>query len=175
MLLQSKPQNSLSERKQACVLRGVGLHILLEGALRCLIGGVSMLAPSYFIAMIKVLLVDDNSMMRTAIHRALKDFEGMKVEGECEDGDEVLNFLSQHEVDVILMDIDMKRMDGLEATKLLKASYPDVKVIGFSTHDSDSLGKHMIRAGASAYLEKTAGLEDLKRTIERVAASDTAP
>ncbi len=93
----------------------------------------------------------------------------MQVAGECEDGDEVLDFLSKHEVDVILMDIDMKRMDGIDATKLVKESYPHVKVIGFSTHGSDSLGRIMCEAGASAYLEKTAGIEDMKRTIEKVA------
>lgn len=132
-----------------------------------------MLAPTYFIAMINVLLVDDNTMMRTGIRQAFKDFEGMEVAGECEDGDEVLDFLGEHEVDVILMDIDMKRMDGIDSTKLIKESYPHVKVIGFSTHGSDKIKEAMLQAGASAYLEKTAGLEDMERTIERVAADKT--
>lgn len=132
-----------------------------------------MLTPTYFTAMINVLLVDDSPLMRTGIRKVLGEFESMQVAGECEDGDEVLDFLSEHEVDVILMDIDMKRMDGIDATKLVKESYPHVKVIGFSTHSGDSLGKAMRRAGASAYLEKTAGLEDLKRTIERLATDKT--
>ncbi len=146
------------------------LLILCDGYSSTLSAGEYLCTPSFFIAMIKVLLVDDNPIMKKAISQTLGDVEGITVVGECTDGDEVLGFLSQQVVDVILMDISMKRMDGIEVTRLVKENYPRVKVIGFSTHGNDTFQRIMCEAGASAYLEKTSSLEDILRTIEAVAA-----
>ncbi len=118
--------------------------------------------------MIKVLIVDDYPPMRKAIRNELSGSKNIEVVGECEDGDEVLDFLSEQKVDVIIMDINMKRMEGFEATELAKEKYPEEKVIAHSSHDSIGMQKAMIRSGASAYIVKGTSDEDMTRTIERV-------
>ena len=98
----------------------------------------------------------------------MEDYEQIDVIGECSDGNEVLDFLRSAKVDVILMDIKMKNMGGIEATRLVKEKYPMVKVIAFTLYDEDIFRKKMIEAGASAYLLKEAEIDEIIDTIQSI-------
>lgn len=118
--------------------------------------------------MVKVLLVDDLLLVRETLKQVLTDIDFIEVVGECSDGNEVVGFLDKHEVDVILMDINMKYVDGIEATTQVKDKHPSVKVVAFSMNDEDTFEKAMLKAGASAYLTKDVGFEQLLSVIRRV-------
>ncbi|MFH1320928.1 MAG: response regulator transcription factor [Bacteroidota bacterium] len=117
--------------------------------------------------MIKVLLVDDNKAIRQRIKMALSGYSHIQVAGECNDGNEVLGFLKNNEVDVILMDFRMKYMNGIEATKLVTENYPSVKVIGFSLYDEEMIKKKMFKTGAVDYLLKEAEIEEIISAINK--------
>lgn len=87
--------------------------------------------------MIKVLVVDDQELIRDSISIVLSAYSDIEVVGTAADGLEVLDYLKNQTVDVILMDIRMPNMDGVVCTKFVKQSYPDVKVIILTTFDDD--------------------------------------
>ena len=103
---------------------------------------------------IRVLLVDDNVIIRKSFILLLSKIAHVNVVGECSDGVEVIPFIKHHQVDVIFMDINMKLMDGYEATKLVKQYSPDIKVIGFSSQDYMSTIDKMITSGADGFISK---------------------
>ena len=103
---------------------------------------------------IRVLLVDDNVIIRKSFIHLLSKIAHVNVVGECSDGDEVIPFIKHHQVDVIFMDINMKLMDGYEATKLVKQYSPDIKVIGFSALDYITTIDKMMASGADGFLSK---------------------
>ena len=122
----------------------------------------------FFMRMIKVLIVDDSAIIRKSFKELMKDYEQIDVIGECSDGNEVLDFLRSTKVDVILMDIKMKDMNGIEATKLVKEKYPMVKVIAFTMYDEEIFREKMIEAGASAYLLKETEIDEIIDTIQSI-------
>ena len=103
---------------------------------------------------IRVLLVDDNVIIRKSFIHLLSKIAHVNVVGECSDGVEVIPFIKHHQVDVIFMDINMKHMDGYEATKRVKQCYPGVKVIGFSSQDYMTTIDKMIASGADGFISK---------------------
>ncbi len=103
---------------------------------------------------IKVLLVDDNVIIRKSFTHLLSKIANVNVVGECSDGVEVLPFIKHHQVDVIFMDINMKFMDGYEATKNVKQYAPKIKVIGFSSSDATHDVSEMMASGADGFLSK---------------------
>ncbi|MBX7093973.1 MAG: response regulator transcription factor [Flavobacteriales bacterium] len=117
----------------------------------------------------KVLLVDDHKIIRDGIKAIFKPTDGIQIVGECEDGDEVLDFLKNHEVDVILMDINMKRLNGIEATELVKQDYPDVNVIALSMYNEEGFISRILKAGAIGYLLKNAGKQEIISAINSAA------
>ena len=110
-------------------------------------------------------MVDDMVIIRRSVRQMLDCCEEINVVGECSDGNEVLDFLHSTKVDVILMDIKMKDMGGIEATKLVKKKYPMVKVIAFTMYNDEIFQKKMMEAGASACLSKNAGLNEIREAI----------
>ena len=115
--------------------------------------------------MIKVLLVDDNIAILKGIKSMLSDYLQIQVVGECYDGNEVLGFLAENEVDVILMDIKMKYMNGIKATELVTDIHPSVKVIAFSLINEKLIRKKMFEAGAVNYLPKDAEIKEIVSAI----------
>lgn len=103
---------------------------------------------------IKILLVDDNTLLRDSFRLTLQNIPNTMVVGECLDGNEVIPFLEINEVDVIFMDGIMQHMDGIEATKKVKENYPEIKVIGFSSEDHTLLFKGMQKSGADGFISK---------------------
>lgn len=118
---------------------------------------------------IKILLVDDSAVIRKSFLLLLSKIPHVKVIGECSDGVEVMPFLKTNLIDVIFMDINMKFMDGLEATKEVKRYYPMVKVIGFSSEDDVFIIQKMKANGADSFVSKLdANNELIKAELEKV-------
>ena len=103
---------------------------------------------------LKILIVDDHNTMREALTTWFDHFN-IKVVGLCSDGDQVLPFLENNQVDTIIMDVNMPNMDGFMATKLVKDSYPEIRVFGLSSHDESFVEKKMMRNGADNFFLKT--------------------
>jgi DNA-binding NarL/FixJ family response regulator len=118
---------------------------------------------------IRILLVDDHAIIRKSFLLLLSKIPHVKVIGECSDGVEVLPFIKRHQVDVIFMDINMKLMGGLEATKEVKQYYPMVKVIGLSSEDDVFIIQKMKANGADSFISKfDANKESIKAELNQV-------
>ena len=118
---------------------------------------------------IRILLVDDHVVIRKSFLLLLSKISHVHVIGECSDGIEVIPFLKKELIDVIFMDINMKFMDGLEATKLVKQHYPMVKVIGFSSEEDVFIIQKMKANGADSFVSKfDASKESIEAELEKV-------
>ena len=116
-------------------------------------------------ANIKILLADDHKIVRDGIKLMLESQAGIDVVAEAENGMEVLKKLGHETVDLIVMDINMPEMDGITATKAIKEKYPDLKVLALTMSNDDLHIRQMIQAGASGYIMKSAGRNELKEAI----------
>ncbi|MDK2745006.1 MAG: response regulator transcription factor [Nitrospira sp. BO4] len=114
---------------------------------------------------VHVLVVDDHRLLRQELRNILSFYREFTVVGEAEDGTQACELAQQLQPDVILMDVHMPNMNGIEATRRIKANLPDVIIIGLSVNTSVAVADEMDAAGASAYLSKETAPEDLYRTI----------
>ena len=119
--------------------------------------------------MIRVLLVDDQSLLRTGFRMILGAEPGLEVVGEAGDGQEAVALVAELKPDVVLMDVRMPTMDGIEATRRITAANDDVRVVVLTTFDLDEYVYGSLRAGASAFLLKDAKEDQLVAAI-RIAA-----
>ena len=125
---------------------------------------------------VQVLLVDDHAMVRQGLRALLADEPNLTVVGEACDGIEALERVDELKPRLVLMDYSMPRMDGLEATRQLKQQHPEVCVIGLSMYQEADRAAAMLRAGAGAYVDKTAGADALLTTIrEQLPSCGIAP
>lgn len=115
---------------------------------------------------IKVLLADDHQIMLDGLKAILSKDKSLDVVGTASHGLEVLEFLKKDPVDVLLLDLQMPVMDGLETTMHVKKSYPDVKVIMLTTNDEGSIITSLFKVGATGYLLKNASKEYLIQGIK---------
>lgn len=121
---------------------------------------------------IAVLLVDDQDLVRSGLRRILRRKDGFVIVGECADGDEVPAAVAQHRPDVVVMDLRMKRVGGIEATRRLSGpGSPPVLVL--TTFDDDELLSGALRAGASGFVLKDSSAEELVRAVQAVARGDS--
>ena len=118
---------------------------------------------------IRVLLVDDQELVRAGLRRILHPDEGFDVAGECADGSEVAGAVDLLRPDVVVMDIRMKGMDGVEATRRLREEATSPPVLVLTTFDDDELLSGALRAGASGFQLKDAPAEDIMRATREVA------
>ncbi|MCK7596702.1 response regulator [Microbulbifer sp. CAU 1566] len=123
--------------------------------------------------MIKVLVVDDHDLVRMGISRMLGDVDDIQVVGEAKSGEDAIAFVRETAVDVVLMDVRMPGMGGLEATRKLIPRFPHAKVIAVSALDDDLFPTRLIQAGALGYVTKGADLEEMVRAIRSVVAGET--
>ncbi|MEX0906570.1 MAG: PAS domain S-box protein [Balneolaceae bacterium] len=121
--------------------------------------------------LISVLLVDDHRMVREGFRRIIEEEDDIIVSGEAAGGEDAIELARKISPDVILMDINMPGMDGIEATKRITSVMPHVRVIGLSLHDEKRVEKDLINAGASAYLTKSEAFESLIVTIRAEASA----
>lgn len=119
--------------------------------------------------LLEVLVVDDQELVRGGLRRILRRRDGFRI-GECADGDEVLAAVAAHTPDVVLMDLRMKRVGGIEATRLLRARADHPPVLVLTTFDDDQLLSGALRAGAAGFILKDSPAEDLIRAVRTVAA-----
>ena len=103
---------------------------------------------------LRVLLADDHRLMRELVARLLKTQPDIEVVGDAADGCQALQRAGELRPDVVLMDVSMPGMDGIEATRRIRAELPAVRVVGFSTYDEPEVRQLMMEAGAEAYLVK---------------------
>lgn len=115
---------------------------------------------------IKVLLADDHQIMLDGLRAIFANDESIEVVGTASNGMEVLEFLKNNPLDVLLLDLQMPVMDGLETTMHVKKSYPDVKVILLTTNDEGSIITSLFKVGATGYLLKNASKENLIQGIK---------
>ena len=120
--------------------------------------------------MIRVLVVDDHDLVRTGITRMLADIDGLQVIGQADSGEESLKRARELKPDVVLMDIKMPGIGGLEATRKLLRSHPDMRVIAVTACEDDPFPTRLLQAGASGYLTKGAGLDEMVQAIRLVFA-----
>ncbi|WP_417775960.1 UvrY/SirA/GacA family response regulator transcription factor [Stutzerimonas xanthomarina] len=120
--------------------------------------------------MIRVLVVDDHDLVRTGISRMLADIDGLQVVGQAESGEVAIKKSRELKPDVVLMDVKMPGIGGLEATRKLVRSYPDIKVIAVTICEEDPFPTRLLQAGAAGYLTKGAALEEMIQAIRMVFA-----
>ncbi len=120
--------------------------------------------------MIRVLVVDDHDLVRTGITRMLADIDGLQVVGQAESGEESLIKARELKPDVVLMDVKMPGIGGLEATRKLLRSHPDIKVVAVTVCEEDPFPTRLLQAGAAGYLTKGAGLNEMVQAIRLVFA-----
>jgi DNA-binding NarL/FixJ family response regulator len=122
---------------------------------------------------IRILLIDDQALLRTGLRMILDNADDMEVVGEGDDGSEVLELVAQCMPDVVLMDIRMPDVDGLEATKRIRAARPDEpKILVLTTFDLDEYVYSALRAGANGFILKDTLAPDLLSAIRSVARGD---
>ncbi|MCQ4347329.1 UvrY/SirA/GacA family response regulator transcription factor [Pseudomonas stutzeri] len=120
--------------------------------------------------MINVLVVDDHDLVRTGIRRMLADVAGVSVIGEADCGEDALLRVRELRPDLVLMDVKMPGIGGLEATRKIIRSHPDVKVIAVTACDEEPFPSRLLQAGAAGYLTKGAALEEMIKAIRQVFA-----
>lgn len=119
---------------------------------------------------VKVLLVDDHTTLRVALRALIGSMPGFAVVGECENGVEAIRAVAQLQPDLVLMDINMPVMDGIEATLAIKQAFPAVRVVGLSGFEEATKVSAMIAAGASGYLLKTGDPRELADGLDAIVA-----
>ena len=121
----------------------------------------------------RVLLVDDHAMVRQGLRAILDHYPDLFIIGEAADGREAVSISRKRAPDVIIMDINMPRMDGIEATKLIKKERPETVIIAVSVNDTPQVRESMQKAGASAFVSKEEAGERLYETIMAMASTST--
>ena len=118
--------------------------------------------------MIKVLIADDQELIRQSLQIVLNSKEGIEVTDVASDGQEVIRCIRRQKPDVILMDIRMPKMDGVQCTQIIKENYPQIKIIILTTFDDDEYVYNALKFGASGYLLKGVSMDELENAIRTV-------
>ncbi|MEF9940808.1 MAG: response regulator transcription factor [Lachnospiraceae bacterium] len=118
--------------------------------------------------MIKVLIADDQELIRQSLEIVLNNRDGLKVTEAVANGQEVIASIRKESPDVILMDIRMPKMDGVQCTKIIKENHPQIKIIVLTTFDDDEYVYNALKVGASGYLLKGVSMDGLVKAIYTV-------
>lgn len=118
--------------------------------------------------MIRVLVADDHAVVRKGLVQILADTENIRVVGEAPNAAEALRLLRQTPCDVLLMDVSMPGKNGIEALKVIKEEFPQVKALILSMYPEDQFGVRALKAGASGYLTKDIAPEKMVEAVERI-------
>jgi DNA-binding NarL/FixJ family response regulator len=122
---------------------------------------------------IRLLLADDHRMLREGLRRTMEE-EGLEVVGEAADGEEALRLAAKLRPDIILMDVTMPILDGVEATRQLHEHLPEIPVVILTMHADREVLARAIRAGAAGYLVKDCSTDEVVRTVRLAASGETA-
>ena len=118
----------------------------------------------------RIIICDDQALIRDALHMILRLEADMDVVGLAQDGAEAVDMVAQKKPDLVIMDLNMPGMNGVEATRRICLNHPDIKVLVLTTYDDDAWVFDAIRAGASGYLLKDTPREEVVRAIKGTAA-----
>jgi DNA-binding NarL/FixJ family response regulator len=125
-------------------------------------------------AKLRVLAADDQRVVREGLAMLLGLLPDVEVVGTAANGEEALDLADELRPDVILMDLRMPRVDGVEATRRLRASHPEIKVVVLTTYADDRSVIDALRAGALGYLTKDAGADEIRQALYRVTSGQAA-
>jgi DNA-binding NarL/FixJ family response regulator len=117
---------------------------------------------------IRIAIVDDHEIVRDGIKILLEDEPGIDIIFEAENGKKAVNLCSSNVPDIVIMDITMPEMDGIEATKIIKDANSDIKILALTMLSEDQHIRRMIKAGASGYILKSSGKEELLKAIKKI-------
>ena len=115
--------------------------------------------------MIRILLVDDHKVMRDGLRLLLEDQPDMTVVGEADHGRQALDQIARLELDVVVMDVAMPELNGIEATRQIRARSPEIGIVALSMYNEQRVVTEMLSAGASAFVVKGSGTEELVEAI----------
>ena len=118
----------------------------------------------------RVIVVDDQTAVREALVTSLETMQGVEVVGSASDGEEAVELVAAVSPEVVLMDLRMPRMDGVEATRRIRADHPETQVVVLTTFADDESIIGALRAGAIGYLTKDAGRDHIRRALEAAAS-----
>jgi two-component system response regulator NreC len=118
---------------------------------------------------IRIILADDHAIVRHGLSKLLQQEEGMEVVAQAQDGHSTVELTRELSPDMVIMDIGMPDLNGIEATRQIVQDFPQVKVIGLSMHSGQKFVSEMLKAGASGYLLKDCAVEELTTAIKTVA------
>lgn len=118
--------------------------------------------------MVNVMLVDDHKIIREGIKALLADVPGINFITEADNGEDAIDKFEIYDIDLVIIDVEMPGIDGIETTKRLIENHPEAKVLGFSMHTEESTVEAMINAGAKGYILKNSGKEELIEAMEMV-------
>jgi two-component system invasion response regulator UvrY len=119
--------------------------------------------------LIKVLIVDDHPLVRMGIRRLLEDLPDVEVVSDAEDGEQALSLVRAHQPDVVLLDMKLPGIDGLEVTRRLKKTNPRVKIIAVTAMCAEPMPTRTLQFGAMGYLTKESSAEEMAAAIRKVA------
>ena len=123
---------------------------------------------------IRLILVDDHKIVLDGIKALLDDLDGFDCVATAENGQKAIDLLKVFDVDVVLMDIDMPVMNGMEATRIVKKEFPNVKVISLTQHSERGMVKQLLECGSDGYLLKNIAQDELADAIRKVKAGENA-
>ncbi len=121
---------------------------------------------------IKYVIADDHAIFRQGLRYALADDHQLKLVGEAENGNALLEIIKRQEPDVILLDIKMPGMDGIEAASKIHEQYPNIKLLMLTTYDDEHFILHLLELGINGYLLKNSDPNEIKRAIHTVVDND---
>lgn len=120
--------------------------------------------------MVEIIVIDDHDLVRFGLVRLLADVSGIRVVADGNSGQRAVDLAKEYEPDVILMDVRMPGMDGIEATKKIQRLFPEIKIIAVTACDDDPFPARLLQAGASGYLTKGASTDEMIQAIKTVMA-----
>jgi len=123
---------------------------------------------------IRLVLADDHAVVRSGTRELLEQEPDLKIVGEASNGEEAVRLAQELHPDVLVMDVRMPKMSGVEATRRIKSERPDIRVLVLTAHDDDEYVFALLQAGANGYLLKTAEIDELVRAIRTVASGQSA-
>ena len=121
---------------------------------------------------IRILLADDHPMVRSGLIKLLEPYKEFIVVGEAGDGEEAVEMTKKLQPDIVIIDLSMPKLSGIEATKLIRKNNPTTKVLVLTMHDNEEYVYQIFKCGAGGYMLKNSGRDDLVAAIQAVAKGE---